>query len=454
MGAVYEVVHRETLRRRALKVLLPSLVSDTEARARFAQEASITAEIESEHLVDTFDAGVDRDSGCPFIVMELLRGETLGERLAHKQRHEPSDVLEILRQISLVLEQTHRRGIIHRDLKPDNLFLARREDGTCRLKVLDFGIAKVLERASMSRNTVNIGTPLYMAPEQLDGSDLGPATDLFALTHIAFELLTGESYWEHELRTAPSTMVLLKWMDRGMPEPASARANRLGLQVGGDFDEWFVTGTSRSPASRHPSAWMLVEALARAMRVPFSSRGTGRLSLTGLLPIPTAPTSAGEAAQTAASRTHTDDGTTMPRSSPAIRRSQGAFVTPVDHERTRRRSTILVAIGAGVTIASVAAAATFFFDSKTTGAGDASRTAIASEAVADATRVEDPPTSSSVKSVASASSAVSSPSSSVSTKVASTTTATPRALPRVTARPTAGKRSGVNCRKEPARCRD
>ena len=95
MGAVYEAVHRETQRRRALKVLLPMLVSDQEARARFAQEASITAEIESEHLVEIFDAGVDAGTGCPFIVMELLRGETLGERLARKQRTDPGDVVEI-----------------------------------------------------------------------------------------------------------------------------------------------------------------------------------------------------------------------------------------------------------------------------------------------------------------------------------------------------------------------
>jgi len=194
MGAVYEVVHKETRRRAALKVLLPVLVSDSDARARFAQEACITADIESEHIVETFDAGVDRESGCPFIVMELLRGESLGERLAAKQRMGAGDVVETLRQIGAVLQETHARGIIHRDLKPDNVFLARREDGSCRVKVLDFGIAKVLEQAGLSRNTVNIGTPLYMAPEQLDGSRIGPATDLFALTHIAFELFTGESY--------------------------------------------------------------------------------------------------------------------------------------------------------------------------------------------------------------------------------------------------------------------
>src|SRR5690606_37607626 len=118
--------------------------------------------------VETFDAGVDAATGCPFIVMELLRGESLGERLSHGRRMTPPQVLEVLRQVARVLEKTHAAGIIHRDLKPDNLFLCAREDGTVRIKVFDFGIAKLVQQASKSRNTVNIGTPLYMAPEQLD----------------------------------------------------------------------------------------------------------------------------------------------------------------------------------------------------------------------------------------------------------------------------------------------
>ncbi|MBK8941718.1 MAG: protein kinase [Polyangiaceae bacterium] len=345
MGAVYEVVHRETLRRRALKVLLPSLVSDPEARARFAQEASITAEIDADQLVETYDAGVDVLTGAPYIVMELLRGESFGDRLARRQRHEPSEVVEVLAQVALALEQTHRRGIVHRDLKPDNLFLCRHEDGVVRVKVLDFGIAKVVaQAAAAARSTANIGTPLYMAPEQLDGSVIGAETDLFALTHIAFELLTGESYWEAELRAAPSTMVLLKWMDRGMPEPASARASRLGVLVGPSFDPWFERGTARDPRRRFHSAIELVDAFAGALGVRRSGPGAARGSLAEILTVSQRPEPAGAGAL------GTDGGTTLPRGAAPARRSHGAMVTPVEARRSAR-SRLALAILSGIVAA-------------------------------------------------------------------------------------------------------
>lgn len=345
MGAVYEVVHRETRRRVALKVLLPVLVSDSDARARFSQEASITAGIESEHVVETFDAGVDRESGCPFIVMELLRGESLGERLAARQRMSPNDVVEILRQVGAALQETHARGIIHRDLKPDNVFLARREDGSCRVKVLDFGIAKVLEQAGLSRNTVNIGTPLYMAPEQLDGSRIGPATDLFALTHIAFELLTGESYWEHEVRTAQSTMVLLRWIEAGMPELPSTRAQKLGIFVGAAFDAWFLRGTARDPRQRFHDARDLVLAFARAVGLPLTSLDVGRLSVTGLLPTRASDPSISFPALT------TGQIATQPRAGAPLRRTGEPFVTPV--ARARKAPPIFVAMAVGALLAAL-----------------------------------------------------------------------------------------------------
>src|SRR5688500_1703009 len=93
MGAIYEVLHRETRRRRALKVMLPSMVKDADLRRRFALEAQITADIESEHLVETFDAGIDAATGSPFLVMELLRGENLGARLDRERRLPAADVV-------------------------------------------------------------------------------------------------------------------------------------------------------------------------------------------------------------------------------------------------------------------------------------------------------------------------------------------------------------------------
>src|SRR5687768_10915685 len=113
MGAVFEVLHRGTQRRRALKVLHPGLVADDDARERFTVEASITAPIESEHLVDVFDAGVDEETNSPYIVMELLRGHSLAERLGTNEGFTVDEVLEVLCQVARALEKTHAAGIVH-----------------------------------------------------------------------------------------------------------------------------------------------------------------------------------------------------------------------------------------------------------------------------------------------------------------------------------------------------
>ncbi|HTJ82517.1 MAG TPA: serine/threonine-protein kinase [Polyangiaceae bacterium] len=283
MGAVYEVLHRDTRRRRALKVLLPVLVSDADARARFAQEATITADIVSDNLVDVFDAGVDDDTGCPFIVLELLRGESLGDALARGRRFAAAEAIEILRQIARALDKTHAAGIVHRDLKPDNLFAVTREDGATLVKILDFGIAKMVEEAGKSRNTVNIGTPLYMSPEQLHGARIDGRTDLYSLGHIAFELLTGESYWEAEVRALPSTLALVAAIQRGYPEAPRVRAGRLGLAVDATFDRWFLRAVAPNPDDRFRSGAEMVEALAMILGVQPGARAS---LPEGLAPMP------------------------------------------------------------------------------------------------------------------------------------------------------------------------
>jgi serine/threonine-protein kinase len=125
MGAVYEVIHLETRRRRALKVLLPSLITDHDMRGRFRGEATVTAEVDSEHIVETFDAGVDTDTGMPFLVMELLKGEELTSMIARRGRLAATEAVVLLHQAALALDKTHAAGIVHRDLKPDNLFVTR-----------------------------------------------------------------------------------------------------------------------------------------------------------------------------------------------------------------------------------------------------------------------------------------------------------------------------------------
>jgi eukaryotic-like serine/threonine-protein kinase len=134
MGAVYEAEHLETGRRRALKVMHPHLFASDEMRERFKREARIASQVESEYIVDVSDAGVDESTKTPFMVMELLRGEELGDLLKRVGRLPPGDVVTYLSQAALALDRTPASSIIHRDLKPANLFLTHREDGSPRIK--------------------------------------------------------------------------------------------------------------------------------------------------------------------------------------------------------------------------------------------------------------------------------------------------------------------------------
>ena len=167
MGAVFEAEHLETERRVALKVLLPqSLISDT-ARERFKQEARVAGKIRHPHIVDVIDAGVDDPTKMPYLVMELLHGEDLGSRIDRLGPISPEETVALLAQIASALDCLHERSIVHRDLKPENLFLTWAEDGARTMKLLDFGVAKVIAEGSSSAYTQDAqGTLVYMAPEQ------------------------------------------------------------------------------------------------------------------------------------------------------------------------------------------------------------------------------------------------------------------------------------------------
>jgi eukaryotic-like serine/threonine-protein kinase len=199
------------------------------------------------------------------------------------------------------------------------------------VKILDFGIAKVAELASKSRNTVNIGTPLYMAPEQIEGSRLGPEADRFSLGHVAFELLTGESYWEPELRRCPNSLALLKVIEGPRPELASVRAARLGVTVGPDFDAWFERATAREPGARHQSAGALVSELQIAL-------GESAVAAHPLPPIPVARASLPSVAEdptlrglasSPGSRTSASERVTEPRSAPLVQPAPAARRWPL-----------------------------------------------------------------------------------------------------------------------------
>ncbi len=202
MGEVWVARHRGLGAEVALKMLLPSTgedaVEDPEtAAARFRFEARIAARLsrKTRHIVRVTDHG--DDGGLPYLVMELLEGQTLDKRLLSRGTLPPADVASIVAQIARALEEAHAEGVMHRDLKPANIFLAKDEDGRLLVKLLDFGIA----RATRTLNTGSIrvtahgivfGTPGYMSPEQAFAPQVDYRCDLWALATVAYEALAGE----------------------------------------------------------------------------------------------------------------------------------------------------------------------------------------------------------------------------------------------------------------------
>ncbi|MFS8065132.1 MAG: protein kinase domain-containing protein [Byssovorax sp.] len=267
MGEVYEVVHLETERRRALKVMHAHVLlgdDNVDLRERFMREAKVAAHVESEFIVDVFDAGVDEATGQPFLVMELLRGEELGKRVKRLGRLPLEEAGVYLHQTALALDKTHKASIVHRDIKPGNIFITEREDGQPWIKVLDFGIAKLVAESTSVAATQAFGTPVYMAPEQFDPrARITAAADIYALGMVAFTLLTGRAYWATEAK-ASGVFALAAVAALGPQEPASVRAAARGVELPPGFDAWFARITAVDPAQRYASATEAVRALGVA----------------------------------------------------------------------------------------------------------------------------------------------------------------------------------------------
>jgi serine/threonine-protein kinase len=266
MGAVFEATHLQTHRRVALKVMRPDIVTDPEQRARFAREAQVATLIESSHVVDVLDAGVDEATGIPFLVMEFLVGKELGDYLIEHGRARPDECVRWLAQAARALDKAHARGVVHRDLKPENMFLVLRDGEPPAIKILDFGIAKLMQSASAT-GTRATGTPLYMAPEQTrKSSEIGPATDIWALGLVAYSLLVGRPYWEGE----DLNQLLAEILFQPLESPC-ARALRAGVALPPTFDAWFFGCVDRDPAARFGRASDAIASLAAVFGVPLDA---------------------------------------------------------------------------------------------------------------------------------------------------------------------------------------
>jgi serine/threonine-protein kinase len=217
MGVVFLAEHQRIERRVAIKVLGPELVSDQRALQRFFVEALATSRIRHPGIVEVFDCDVDA-TGRAYIVLEHLEGETLAERLRRAGKLHWSAAGLIARRLADALGAAHEKGIVHRDLKPENVFLVGNgRDPTAAVKVLDFGVAKLLASEAISRVTMRgtvVGTPEYMSPEQCAGAEVDHRADIYALGCILFEMLTGQPPFltstvrelalAHRFRPAPS----------------------------------------------------------------------------------------------------------------------------------------------------------------------------------------------------------------------------------------------------------
>lgn len=194
MGTVYRARHLLMDRPVALKFLNQRLVEDEAARVRFLTEARAAVKLRHPNAVSVTDFGQTAE-GCVYIVMELLEGRTLREILSREAPLETARAISIMLQISDAVAAAHEAGIIHRDLKPSNILITQSADQPAVVKVLDFGIATFSadddEPATLAPTNTVIGTPRYMSPEQNNGNELTPATDVYSLGVILYEMLAG-----------------------------------------------------------------------------------------------------------------------------------------------------------------------------------------------------------------------------------------------------------------------
>lgn len=289
MGAVWRAKHLVLESAVAVKLVLSAVASSEPLRARFLREAQAAAALRSPHVVQILDYGVQSDT--PFMVMELLEGESLAQRLARVGVLSAEETGRVVVHVARALQRAQEAGIVHRDLKPDNVFLVHNADEDVA-KVLDFGIAKAMtptETGVETQSGAVLGTPYYMSPEQARGTRaVDHRTDLWALGVIAFECLTGRRPFEG----AVLGDVLVKICTEPVPTPSSI------ARVPPGFDAFVQRALARDPDQRFSSASELSEAFRALVGVgPHSLAPSSAVASSAIGPAMTAgPASSAHAA--------------------------------------------------------------------------------------------------------------------------------------------------------------
>jgi eukaryotic-like serine/threonine-protein kinase len=257
MGVVYEAEHVDLGKRVAIKVMLDKYANDDEAIARFKREAFAASRIGNPHIIDVSHIGAAPD-GRPFVVMEMLDGEPLSRILQVTGPMQPWRAIHIMRQVLRAVGAAHAKGIIHRDLKPDNIFIVNRDDEHDFVKLLDFGISKIVDTAEQMAATkltttgMVMGTPLYMAPEQATGAPAERGVDIYACGVILFEMLSGRPPFDETnynlliAKLLTASPPLLSDLRKGLPSSLVAAVHR---------------ALEKDPEQRFPTAEAFAQAL-------------------------------------------------------------------------------------------------------------------------------------------------------------------------------------------------
>jgi eukaryotic-like serine/threonine-protein kinase len=260
MGVVWQAEHLSLRSAVAIKLMNERAAAGSVAGERFLREARAVAALASPHVVQIVDFGVEGDT--PYLVMEMLQGETLAARLRRQGRLEPQLLLQVVTEVARALQRAHQAGVVHRDLKPDNVFLVRDIEHEV-VKVLDFGVAKVStqDTPQLTQSGAVLGTPHYMSPEQARGRrEVDHRTDLWALAIIAYECVTGRRPFESDVLGD----LLVKICTESVSPPSSV------APVPAGFDAWFARATERQPDARFQSALEMADAF-RALCAPPAS---------------------------------------------------------------------------------------------------------------------------------------------------------------------------------------
>jgi serine/threonine-protein kinase len=254
MGIVYRGVRTKLEREVAIKVMHGAVIDGSRGRKRFEREAQLMARLDHPHCVSIIDFGVHRQK--PYVVMELVRGQSLHEMLAEAIRLEIPRAVDIMRQILSGLAHVHDQGIIHRDLKPANIMITPKAPLGLHVRLLDFGLARMLGASTSLSNDIAVGTPSYMAPEQCRGETVDVTCDIYACGIVLFEMLTGK-----KPLTSDDPLETIKMQTHALPP----RLADLTPGNYGKLEAVVERALAKAPGDRYPSAVAMSEALDVAL---------------------------------------------------------------------------------------------------------------------------------------------------------------------------------------------